>query len=150
MRELPATTVILGICAGRWGRNGSSRRANGRQRAANFSCFEIVFFVRPFRPREPPKSCLRIGESATKRSPSVNEILRLFSCYHPRLSSLHFFSGVFSSVNEDPCSNTIVLGKRTRGNSGLHRSYITDSDGERKIAEKSAVGKRTSGARTRR
>ena len=26
MRELLATSVILGMCAGRWGRNGSSRR----------------------------------------------------------------------------------------------------------------------------
>ena len=122
----------------------------GRQNSPSFGVVEIVVFVRPFRPRGPPKSCLRIGESATKRSLSVNEILRLFSCYHPRLSSPYFFSGVFSSVNEDPCSNTIVLGKRTRGNSGLHRSYITDRDGKRKIAEKIAVGKRTSGARTRR
>ena len=119
-----------------------------RQRAPKAAWVEIVVFICLFRPRGPPKSCLRIGESATKRSLSVNEILRLFSCYHPRLSSPYFFSGVFSSVNEDPCSNTIVLGKRTRGNSGLHRSYITDSDWERNIAEKSAVGKRTSGTRT--
>ena len=34
MRELLATSVILGMCAGRWGRNGSSRR---RISAPNFA-----------------------------------------------------------------------------------------------------------------
>ena len=34
------------------------------------------------------------------------------------------------SANEDPRSDIFLFGKRTLGNSALHRSYITNSDGE--------------------
>ena len=39
LRELLATSVILGMCAGRWGRNGSSRR---RIISPTFGVDEIV------------------------------------------------------------------------------------------------------------
>ena len=38
MRELPATSVILGMCAGRWGRNGSSLRRIRSPSFAKFRC----------------------------------------------------------------------------------------------------------------
>ena len=41
------------------------------------------------------------------------------------------------SVNKDPRSDIFLFGKRTRGNSALHRSYITNSDGELGAAETS-------------
>ena len=36
LRELLATSVILGMCAGRWGRNGSSRRRISAPKLAKF------------------------------------------------------------------------------------------------------------------
>ena len=38
MRELLATSVILGMCAGRWGRNGSSRRRIRAPKFAKIRC----------------------------------------------------------------------------------------------------------------
>ena len=38
LRELLATSVILGMCAGRWGRNGSSQRRIKSPKVANFRC----------------------------------------------------------------------------------------------------------------
>ena len=38
LRELLATSVILGMCAGRWGRNGSSRRRIRSPKAAKIRC----------------------------------------------------------------------------------------------------------------
>ena len=38
MRELPATSVILGMCAGRWGRNGSSQRRIISPKVAKSRC----------------------------------------------------------------------------------------------------------------
>ena len=38
LRELLATSVILGMCAGRWGRNGSSERRINPQKLAKTRC----------------------------------------------------------------------------------------------------------------
>ena len=51
-------------------------------------------------------------------------------------------------VNDGPSSDIFVVGGHTRGNSGLRRSYITDSKGERKIVKISVVGNIGSGAQT--
>ena len=44
------------------------------------------------------------------------------------------------SANEDPRSDIFLFGKRTLGNSALHRSYITNSDGEWKNVKISVLG----------
>ena len=54
------------------------------------------------------------------------------------------------SANEDPRSDIFLFGKRTRGNSALHRSYITNSDGEWKNVKISVLGNIGFGAQTTR
>ena len=54
----------------------------------------------------------------------------------------------FVMVNDDPISDKFVVGAHTCGNSGLCRSYITDSKRERKIVKICGVGNIGSGAQT--
>ena len=51
-------------------------------------------------------------------------------------------------VNDDPSSDILLVGAHTCGNSGLCRSYITDSKRERKIVKICVVGNIGSGAQT--
>ena len=51
-------------------------------------------------------------------------------------------------VNDGPSSGMFVVGAHTRGNLGLRRSYITDSERERKLVKISVVGNIGSGAQT--
>ena len=54
----------------------------------------------------------------------------------------------FVMVNDGPSSDIFLVGEHTHGNSGLRRSYITDSERERKIVKISVVGNIGSGAQT--
>ena len=62
-------SVILGMCAGRWGRNGSSQRRKG---SPKLGVVEIVVFIWGFRPRESPN----IGTTIKK-----NPITLPIDCY---------------------------------------------------------------------
>ena len=51
-------------------------------------------------------------------------------------------------VIDGPSSDILLVGEHTCGNSGLRRSYITDTKGEWKIVKISVVGNIGSGAQT--
>ena len=61
-----ATHVILGMCAWRWGRNGSSLR---RIISHNYGVGEILVFLCVVCPRGPPKIGLLIGIFIPKKIP---------------------------------------------------------------------------------
>ena len=88
--------------------------------------------------------------SRTEKGPYPYETFRAF--WAPAMWLLSAFVASASSWagSTDPSSPKAWVGRRTRGNSGLCRSYITDSVEERKIFKISVVPNIGSGSKTQR
>ena len=69
LRELLATSVILGMCAGRWGRNGSSQRRIRAPKSAKFRCRRDRGFYFRIPPAETPQILSTDRRICKKKSP---------------------------------------------------------------------------------
>ena len=77
MRELLATSVILGMCAGRWGRSGSSQRRRRSQKFAKTRCRRDRGFYLGIPPAGTPKYWFLDRGIWAKKNP----IARPIDCY---------------------------------------------------------------------